>query len=790
VWQSASNQDYDKRCLQVVVASMLGLFVLQSDANSEYLGDKLTLSEYVGEKVTLKELNARYKLTGMMKGGESVSFTDIPKTCLVGTGSYGLVAKATDPSGRQFAIKVVRKSSMTLDSFRVEAKALRKSRMHPYITQLVEVLDCDETNSWYLVTEFCEGGELFDRLIDSGPFTEDIGRQLVENIVQALQHIHSKGIAHMDIKPENLLFKAHTEELLPDDVKLIDFGMAVDLKRDKFQRGTKLIGKMGTTAYWAPELAKLYSNPDTDSKERLLVSDPRACDMFSLGLVAYIVLFGCHPFDPDGTASESLILERAVGGSYSFEVHNGLEISSEARTFISNLLERDPSKRMRAKEALHHSWLRRKSHYEKMHYIASSILIASLLKQVDDADLDSASFAKLAFDVMTSGIVSVDISPVITGTIPPVVDEHNAVPAYLDAFNRRVGSLTLSYKKGSTVFEEGDVSDGMYIVVNGAVQLEYTGEDDMPRVVGVLGPGDIFGETALFDGRSTRNATVRCKDNVQVIRWSSEQLLQLLDNTEALRVTLEKRIRWRQQARAGDLIESLSVSKPRRLSSGEVLFSEGEEADALFLVDSGELESFLGDMPVRRFKKGDILGADSVTVGRRILGMRSVGSAKVLVVQRENLLTLLEKEPSLYQNLLRFSRRDTESKLEILDNPQCFRVQGQPNIAVPSSSTLHLEQGDVLHKRGDPADSIFHVDSGYVTLYAYSEDNPNRDVVVRRLGPGSNFGQNALLDNAKWEFTAAVSSKNATIVKFPVASFKYRGLACIGELISSLSAGK
>ena len=77
------------------------------------------------------------------------------------------------------------------------------------VNELIEVLFCEETSSYYIVTTFCAGGELFDRLISNGPYSEISAAQIVERIASALRHIHSTGFAHMDVKTENLLFASN-----------------------------------------------------------------------------------------------------------------------------------------------------------------------------------------------------------------------------------------------------------------------------------------------------------------------------------------------------------------------------------------------------------------------------------------------------------------------------------------------------------------------------------------------------------------------------------------------------
>lgn len=121
------------------------------------------VEEVIGERVSAGELKSRFEL-GRDKAG---NFFEL------GVGAYGQVLKARDKmSGRNVAIKLVQKKSMKAEDIQCEVEALRIARMHPNVVELVEILDCAETNTWYIVTELCEGGELFDRLIEDGPYGE------------------------------------------------------------------------------------------------------------------------------------------------------------------------------------------------------------------------------------------------------------------------------------------------------------------------------------------------------------------------------------------------------------------------------------------------------------------------------------------------------------------------------------------------------------------------------------------------------------------------------------------
>lgn len=131
---------------------------------------------------------------------------------------------------------------------------------------------------------------------------------LVARIVDALEHIHSHGYVHLDIKPENMVFKKprsnNTDGL---DIRLVDFGMARNL-RTVGPDGFQVKDDVGTTAYWPPEMLEPFYVGEQaavlpgNERSIQLTTDPRSCDMWAVGVILFILLLGCHPFDPEGIA--------------------------------------------------------------------------------------------------------------------------------------------------------------------------------------------------------------------------------------------------------------------------------------------------------------------------------------------------------------------------------------------------------------------------------------------------------------------------------------------------------
>merc|ERR1712190_118666 len=165
----------------------------------------------------------------------------------LGEGSYGTVCKARNKSTSAIrAVKTISKAQMkNIERFKQEI-AIMKMMDHPNIIKLYETFE-DHRNI-YLVMELSAGGELFDRIIESGHFTEVQAAILMQQIVRAIYYMHENHVCHRDLKPENFLFT--TKEAIDKNLlKIIDFGLSC-----KFPAGQVLTTKAGTPYYVAPQV--------------------------------------------------------------------------------------------------------------------------------------------------------------------------------------------------------------------------------------------------------------------------------------------------------------------------------------------------------------------------------------------------------------------------------------------------------------------------------------------------------------------------------------------------------
>ena len=292
------------------------------------------------EQLNIKNKND-FKITeGMLiKETKADPFTFYEETKVLGEGAYGKVVQVKHKISKVYrAMKEIHKDKIELGS--EEEKALIneinivKSLDHPNIMKVYEFFNRD--NCLYIISELLSGGELFDKIKENVRLNESVSAFIMKQVFSAVDFCHQNKIIHRDLKPENILIESEEEAKKEFfTIKLIDFGTC-----DKMKKGKKCDMIVGTTLYIAPEVLENYY----DEK----------CDLWSCGVIMYMMLSGLPPFKGN---NDDEITENIKNVNYDFYTQEWDEISNDAKDLIKHLLEKDVKKRFSAKQALKHNWI-------------------------------------------------------------------------------------------------------------------------------------------------------------------------------------------------------------------------------------------------------------------------------------------------------------------------------------------------------------------------------------------------------------------------------------------------
>lgn len=263
--------------------------------------------------------------------GKIEDFYDVDKR--IGEGAFGTVRKAMCKHTKiKRAVKSIQKSAtQEMKKLKEEIEIIRLLD-HPNIVRLFESFE--DRKTVYLVLELCDGGELFERIVQAGTFTENVAAFCVRQMLLAINYLHQNLIIHRDLKPENWLVVS-SDAVEKSTLKLIDFGISKRLKPGEWAST-----KAGTPNYVAPEVFSGRYNEKVD--------------VWSSGVIAYIMLCGSQPFTGKNAPE---ILKAVKNGKVSMEEKPWRKISSEAKGLVKCLLQKDIRVRPSSAQALAHVWL-------------------------------------------------------------------------------------------------------------------------------------------------------------------------------------------------------------------------------------------------------------------------------------------------------------------------------------------------------------------------------------------------------------------------------------------------
>ena len=235
------------------------------------------------------------------------------------------------------AMKVIKKLRPPKQNEGVDEKDIQneigvlKKLDHPCILKIFEFYS--DTNSYSIISEFCPGGDLFQEIVDKGPFREKYCAFVIYQILLGINHCHSMNIIHRDLKPENILIIDKDKNEFPR-IKICDFGISKIM-----EKGNQDSRVVGVPYYMAPEL---FSKRITEK-----------CDIWSIGVILYLLLSGRPPFAGE---EDDEVIESVKNGKIDYSSPPFNKLTKNCLDLLKKLLNKDPEQRISAQEALNHKW--------------------------------------------------------------------------------------------------------------------------------------------------------------------------------------------------------------------------------------------------------------------------------------------------------------------------------------------------------------------------------------------------------------------------------------------------
>ena len=269
----------------------------------------------------------------------------------LGKGDFSHVRLAIHKDTKQDrAVKIIQKKKVDMKELLTEISIVSKLS-HPSIMQVYEVFE--DTTNVYIVSEYCKGGELFDIISKKGNFSEKEACIIMEQLLSGICYSHKNGIVHRDLKPENILLEDKSRNL---EIKIVDWGYATQMKQRE-----RLHEMDGISYYIAPEVLE----GDYDEK----------CDIWSCGVILYILLCGYAPFYGE---NDKEIYNQVLKGEYDFPKEEWQNVSEEAKNLVQKMLEKDTKKRITALDALQDKWFK----INKQKKTSNKLLAKNVLKNM------------------------------------------------------------------------------------------------------------------------------------------------------------------------------------------------------------------------------------------------------------------------------------------------------------------------------------------------------------------------------------------------------------------------
>lgn len=587
----------------------------------------------------------------------------------LGEGGFGAVYLCKDKrTGALAALKQISKQYTNDSSFQREMDAflhIRKSGGHPNICGLRE--NFEEGEFYYLVLDLIKGGEMFDHLVKDGAYSEADAARLVREVGSALSFLHGIGLVHTDLKPENLMLSS--ENSSDAVIKVVDFGCAQIIdKNSPYYNPNGNQSFSNTPGYSPPEII--------DCTMRPIDLDP-SVDMFSIGVIIYIMLTGVHPFDISGGSTDNQMNQRILRNCMPPLQNSPItaHLSQSAIELIGKLLDWNPKTRMTALEMLNHPWVKGETAttgkitnsekklkaFRKYKSGLEAQVFASMVQYSDGScyedDTKKISLIERSFQTIDAEnrgyITTKDLKRLDAMKGHRTMEEKGGEEESqlsLSGFSNLLSEhmKNVYFSADHIVFKEGDEGDSMFFINSGRVEV--TTDEGFKAIIE---QGDFFGEGVLLNKHGKRSATVKCITPLHGIEIGRNYFEKYVAEGFETELTLLEIDRLRRQDRAKAILGLQDRLNSDIMKNGDYVYKQWEKGDDIFLLEGGVVDIDVNGHCVYTVQAGELFGEYAMIFGRpRNTSARCVSDqCKIDVMELKDFEGIMKSNSSIRDGL-------------------------------------------------------------------------------------------------------------------------------------------